>query len=189
MLDIKTALAKAYQQLQGVSDTARLDAQVLLCFVLDIEKPYLIAYDDRVLTNAEQSKYDALIARRASGEPIAYIVGYKDFWDMRFTVSPAVLIPRPETEHLIEVALEWLKDNPNAVVADIGTGSGAIAVTIAKHSNAEVHAIDVSDDALAIAQTNARDNQVNVTFHHGNLARPLLDALFQGVESAPQAIP
>lgn len=175
MVNIKTALKNAYQNLKGISDTAHLDSQVLLCFVLDVEKPYLIAHDDRELTDDEQFYYDKLVARRSTGEPIAYLIGYRDFWDLRFTVSPAVLIPRPETEHLIEVALNWAKGKDDIVAADIGTGSGAIAITIAKHTSATVHATDVSLDALTIAQQNASTNNVSVTFHQDNLAQPLID--------------
>src|SRR5690606_35217977 len=103
---IKATLQKAYEQLQS-SETGRLDAQVLLCHVLQVDKPYLIAHDERILTETEQSQLQALLARRIQGEPIAYLVGIKHFWDLEFIVSPAVLIPRPETEHLIEAALTW----------------------------------------------------------------------------------
>lgn len=176
MTTIRNALQSAYQQLTN-SSTPRLDAQVLLCHLLDVEKSYLIAYDDRELTAAQETDFQTLLARRESGEPIAYILGRAAFYDLEFVVSPAVLIPRPETEHLIEAALDWGKKRHSLVAADIGTGSGAIAVTVAKHlPNCTMHAVDVSPAALEIARANADANDANITFHQGNLAQPLLDA-------------
>ncbi|MGJ3237332.1 MAG: peptide chain release factor N(5)-glutamine methyltransferase [Anaerolineae bacterium] len=174
MLTIQQALTAGYQQLVD-SSTPRLDAQILLCHVLDVEKPYLITHTDQVLTASQHTRWQALLARRAQGEPIAYLLGYKDFWDLRFAVSSAVLIPRPETEHLIETALAWLKGQSGIHVVDVGTGSGAIAVTVAKHSTVTMHAVDISADALAIARANAEHHGVAVQFYQGSLAQPLLD--------------
>lgn len=171
---IRDVLKIAYQQLSHIP-TARLDAQLLLCHVLGVERPYLIAYNDRILTDDEKVAFEALTARRATGEPIAYILGTKYFWNLEFEVSRAVLIPRPETEHLIEAALLWAEGKGNFQAADIGTGSGAIAITVAKHTQANMHAIDFSRDALAIAEKNAAKNQVNINFYEGSLAQPLID--------------
>lgn len=157
------------------STTPQLDAQILLCHVLDVERPYLIAHDDRILTDSENAQFQALVARRGQGEPIAYILGKKEFWDLEFIVTPDVLIPRPETEHLIEAALAWAQTKDNFIAADIGTGSGAIAVTIAKHTQSIVHAVDISPDALNIARKNAEKNEVAIHFHEGSLAQPLID--------------
>ncbi|MEO0595087.1 MAG: peptide chain release factor N(5)-glutamine methyltransferase [Chloroflexota bacterium] len=172
---IKESLQTATAHLR-MYPTARLDAQVLLCAVLDVDKAYLVAHDTDALSTEDSTAFQELVARRATGEPIAYILGKKEFWDLEFHVSPAVLIPRPETEHLVEKALALLKTKPNAIVADIGTGSGAIAVTIAKHSTATVHATDISPDALAIARQNAEKYDVAITFHEVSLAQPLIDA-------------
>lgn len=171
---IRDALENAYQQLAAI-ETNRLDAQLLLCHVLEVERPYLIAHDDRILSDDEKSQFEALIARRATGEPIAYILGTKHFWDLEFEVSRTVLIPRPETEHLIEAALEWAKGKDAFQAADIGTGSGAIAITVAKHSHATMHAIDFSHEALAVAEKNAAKNEVTIQFYEGSLAQPLID--------------
>lgn len=170
---IRDVLQEAYKQLQHIP-TSRLDAQILLCHVLGVDRPYLIAYDDRVLNSEEKSQFQTLIERRANGEPIAYIVGKKHFWDLEFVVTPAVLIPRPETEHLIEAALSWAKGKNNFSAADIGTGSGAIAVTIAKHTKAKMFAVDVSEDALSIAQMNADKSDVEIQFYQGSLAQALI---------------
>jgi len=175
-MTIRQHLQKAQERLIQ-SQSARLDAQLLLCRVLGVEKSYLVAHDDRLLTDEEAAHYADLLARRQQGEPIAYILGTRGFYDLEFVVTPAVLIPRPETEHLIEAALEWSQDRQKLTAADIGTGSGAIAVTFARHRpQAEVHAVDISNDALAIAQKNARNNRAAVHFHQGNLAQPLIDA-------------
>jgi release factor glutamine methyltransferase len=173
---IRDVLKAAYQRLSS-SDSARLDAQLLLEHVLHVEKSYLVAYDDRVLTDEEYTQFETLLKQRESGEPIAYLLGTKGFYDLDFIVTPAVLIPRPETEHLIEAALQWAKSKSSLVAADIGTGSGAIAVTIAKHlPQAQVHAVDVSSAALEIAHKNAIQHKLNIQFHQGSLAQPLLDA-------------
>lgn len=171
---IRDSLQEAYKQLQHIS-TARLDTQILLCHVLGVERTYLIAHDDRLLSSEEESQFQALIERRVNDEPIAYIVGKKHFWDLEFIVTPAVLIPRPETEHLIEAALSWAKEKDNFSAVDIGTGSGAIAVTIAKHTKAKMFAVDVSQDALSIAQMNTAKNDVTIQFYKGSLAQPLIN--------------
>lgn len=175
MTQIRESLQQAYKQLSA-SGSARLDAQILLCHVLKVNKVYLIAHDDYELTEDEQTHYETLVARRKQGEPIAYIMGSKGFYDLEFIVTPDVLIPRPETEHLIEAALTWAKQQTVIIAADIGTGSGAIAVTFAKHvPQAIVYAADISTKALGIAKKNAEKNQVSVTFHEGYLAKPLVE--------------
>lgn len=175
-MTIRETLRSAYQRLSDFA-SARLDAQLLLAHVLDVEKAYLIAYDDRVLNTGEAAQFESLLRRRESGEPIAYILGTKGFYDLDFIVTPDVLIPRPETEHLIEAALQSATGKTGLVAVDIGTGSGAIAVTFAKHApQAQVHAVDVSAAALTIAQENATRHNVMLQFHRGSLAQPLLDA-------------
>ena len=170
---IHDVLKNAYKQLQNIP-TNRLDAQILLCHVLGVDKPYLIAHDDRMLNSNEKKQFQALIERRASGEPVAYIVGMKHFWDLELIVTPSVLIPRPETEHLIEAALSWLKVKEQIIAVDIGTGSGAIAVTVAKHTEAKMFAVDISADALSVAQQNARKHEVDIQFYQGSLAQALI---------------
>jgi release factor glutamine methyltransferase len=173
-MTIKEALAHATAQFTGMA-SPRLDAQVLLAHLLNVDKSYLTAHDRDYLSDEQEMAFGQLVARRAAGEPVAYILGKKAFWDLEFIVSPAVLIPRPETEHLIEAALEWAKGKGELTAADIGTGSGAIAVTIAKHlPKAKMHAVDISPDALAIARENAAINGVSIEFHEGSLAAPLI---------------
>jgi release factor glutamine methyltransferase len=134
-----------------------LDAQVLLAHALGRDRAWLIAHDDAALTQEQAGAYFALARRRRDGEPIAYLTGIREFWGLRFAVSPAVLIPRPETETLVELALSRLPHDREVGVLDLGTGSGAIAIAIAhERPRASVLATDISADALAIARENAR---------------------------------
>jgi len=175
MPTIRNTLTRAKAQLTQ-SDTASLDAQVLLCFVLNVERSYLFAHDDETLSPEQVNQFEALIKRRAGGEPIAYIVGKKGFYDIELTVTPDVLIPRPETELLLEDALRLMKATPDCTVADIGTGSGVLAITFAKHMpQSRVYAVDLSEQALAVATQNIQENYVSITTYHGNLAQPLID--------------
>jgi release factor glutamine methyltransferase len=136
---------------------ARLEAQILIARALDVDRAWLIAHDRDVLTAAQQDAIESLIARRANGEPVAYILGEREFYGRTFKVTPDVLIPRPETELLVEAALEHLPENTACRILDLGTGSGAIAITLAlQRPLSTVLAVDASPAALAIAQENAR---------------------------------
>lgn len=134
-----------------------LDAQVLLAHVLATERAWLVAHADNPLTGEQAAAFAALARRRRGGEPVAYLTGVREFWGLPLAVSPAVLIPRPETEALVELALARLPEDRVVTVLDLGTGSGAIALAIAHdRPRARVLATDVSADALAVARENAR---------------------------------
>jgi release factor glutamine methyltransferase len=136
---------------------ARLEAQILIAHGLDVDRAWLIAHDRDVLTVAQRDAIESLIARRANGEPVAYILGEREFYGFSFKVTPDVLIPRPETELLVEAALKHLPENTACRILDLGTGSGAIAITLALlRPLSTVLAVDASPEALAIAQENAR---------------------------------
>jgi release factor glutamine methyltransferase len=172
---------------QGI-EGARLDAEVLLARVLDVPRIDLYARHDRVLSSGEVDAYREAVRRRVAREPVAYIVGEREFRSLAFTVTPDVLIPRPETEHLVEAALDRLEDVASPVVADVGTGSGCIAVSLAAaRSDLTVHAVDRSAAALSIARENAARHEVEerVTLHEGDLLEPLLDVAFHLVLSNP----
>ena len=162
-------------------ESARLDAQILLCFALQIERAVLYAYPERTVDPAQLAFYRALLARRAQHEPIAYITGKKEFYGREFQVNANVLIPRPETELLVELALTSIRLRLAAgqlpVVADIGTGSGAIPVTIAVEEPRlpSLYACDISPLALEVAQNNARLFNVieHIHFVQGHLATAL----------------
>ena len=155
MLTIKEALREARQTLYS-SESADLDAQLLLAQLLSVERVYLLAHGEDALGETQIRDYQALLHRRAAGEPIAYITGNKWFYDLELMVTPAVLIPRPETELLLEEALRLMAQLPECQAADIGTGSGALAVAFARHQpGSRVFATDISADALCVARKNA----------------------------------
>lgn len=140
-----------------------LENRILLCHALHLPRVALITQSERVLTQEEAAHLAALVQRRLDGEPIAYIVGEREFFGLPFKVSPAVLIPRPDTELIVELALE--RAAPGQRLLDMGTGSGAIAVALAfTRPSLELTALDVSEDALAIARANAAANGARVRF-------------------------
>lgn len=171
------ALRAARARFEAVSASASLDAQLLMAEVLGVTRAHVLAHPERPLSDEQYTRFLAVTDRRAAGEPIAYILGRRAFYDREFIVSPAVLIPRPETEDLLERALgSEQAARPNCAAVDVGTGSGAIAVTFAAlKPHAQVYAIDLSDDALAIARQNAVAQSVSVTFFQGDLLTPLLE--------------
>jgi len=145
-----------------------LENRILLCHATGLTRVQLITQGDRPLTPDEAARLDDLVARRLRGEPIAYIVGRREFFGLDFQVGPAVLIPRPDTELIVELALERLPQGA-ARLLDMGTGSGAIAVAVAHtRPDAAVTALDVSPDALAVAQANAAANGARVRFLHSS---------------------
>lgn len=147
----------------------RNETRILLAHVLHREHAWLVAHDDYEFTLGEFAQINALTARRAAGEPIAYLVGERDFYGRTFRCTPAALIPRPETELLIDRALLHLPASAPLHILDVGTGTGCIAITIAlERPNAMVAASDISPDALALAQDNARQLNANVTFMQSN---------------------
>jgi len=158
----------------------RLDAELLLAHVLDVSRASVIARDDRELTPEELGDFEQLLARRLRGEPLAYLTGTKEFWSLELEVTPDVLVPRPETELLVEWYLSFPRKREFRVF-DLGTGSGAIALAIAhERSEAKVVAGDVSAAALAVARANARRLRVtNVEFVHGEYFEAL-DPRFRG---------
>jgi release factor glutamine methyltransferase len=145
----------------------RLDAHVLLCHILKVAKEYLIMHDDEILTSSQVLSYQDLCKKRLNGFPIAYILGNKEFYGLDFNVNENVLIPRPDTEVLVEFAINNALQN--AYVLDMGTGSGAIAIATKHHrKDIKMYACDISDKALNIAQQNAIKNNVDIEFIHSN---------------------
>lgn len=175
------ALAWARLTLAAATATPDLDAAVLLAHVTGATRALLLAYPERPLMDHEQAAFVNLVSRRLHGEPVAYLTGHREFMGLDFLTDPRALIPRPETELLVEIALvdarARLDRGDMPVVADLGTGSGAIAIALAKLEPrlARVHAIDISADALSLAATNASRHGVadRVTFLNGDLLDPL----------------
>ena len=169
-------------------------------FTLACDRAYLYAHPERELTVEERRRYENAMAERARGIPTQYITGHQEFWGMDFIVSPAVLIPRPETEHVIETVLSYVGRAPLRVrsgqaspanplrIVDVGTGSGCIAFALAKElPNAEIHVTDISDTALEVARTNAarHEFQNRIWFHHADLLEGFEPASFDFIVSNP----
>jgi len=160
------------------SESARLDAEVLLAHVRGCQRILLYTAFDTPVSDAERARFRELVRRRGDGEPVAYLVGNREFFSLPFAVSPAVLVPRPETEGLVVRVIDLCKPLPAARIIDVGTGSGAIAVTLAKHlPRARLVATDISPAALAVARENAA--------RHGVAER--IEFLECDLLSAPQA--
>lgn len=181
MRTIGQALAAAQRTIDA------LDARVLLCHVMQRGAAYLIAHAEEALDPQRAAAFDILVARRAAGEPIAYITGTREFFGLEFHVTPAVLIPRPETELLVELALARIALREESAVLDLGTGSGCVAISIARHRrHARVTAVDCSTEALALARENARALGVrNVTFAPGEWFGPVPGQRFDLIVANP----
>ena len=156
--------------------TPRLDAEVLLAFVLQWDRTTLLASWDTVLDDVILSQFQHMIKQRCRRMPVAYLTGTKEFYTHTFVVSPHVLIPRPVTEQLVEIAQSLLSEYPIQTLADIGTGSGVIAITLAKRfPNLQIYAVDISSAALDVANQNAKKHRVKsrIRFLQGSLCQPL----------------
>jgi release factor glutamine methyltransferase len=184
---LDAALADATDRLQPISESPRLDAEVLLCRTIDMPRSYLFAHPEDELDELTQERFEDVLERRIGGEPMAYIMGMKEFWSHEFFVSPATLVPRPETELLVELALREIPRKAEWEILDLGTGSGAIAISIAgERPLCKVTAVDVSEDALAVARENVRAlSQGNVTLAHGSWTEPVQGHKFDIIVANP----
>jgi len=182
-LSLATALQSATHTLALVSDSARLDAEILLGHLLGETRSFLYTWPDKTLSHTQAQQFGSLIDRRHNGEPVAYIIERQAFWSLDLQVSPDTLIPRPETEVLVELALQYIPDNKTCNVADLGTGSGAIALAIAhERPLSNIIASDQSKAALSIAHKNAERLKIsNITFHQSDwltdIDNPRLDVI------------
>ncbi|SFI95097.1 peptide chain release factor N(5)-glutamine methyltransferase [Nitrosomonas sp. Nm34] len=165
---MQVTIAQALQDAHRLVD--HIEARLLLQYALNVDAAFLAAHSDTILNREQLNTFQLLVTRRAAGVPVAYLVGEREFYDLTFKVTPAVLIPRPETELLVELALSRIPVNQSCKVLDLGTGSGAIALTIGKHRPlAHVTAVDLLPDALSIARLNAERLGIhNVQIHAGN---------------------
>lgn len=184
---IDALLGDAVERLAPVSDSARLDAEILLSRCIDMPRSYLFAHPEDVLDDAAFARFDTLVKRRLGGEPMAYIMGNKEFWSHELLVNAATLVPRPETELLVELALREIPRKANWQILDLGTGSGAIAIALAgERLLCEITATDLSQDALGIARENARQLSMgNISFAQGSWCEPVSNRKFQVIVSNP----
>lgn len=188
---IQAALNKAVQHLVcSASDRHhKLEAEILLCHCLKVNRAYLLTWPEKALTEAQAVEFFALVERRKAGEPIAYLLGYKEFWGLKLNVSPATLIPRADTETLIEIALQKLAQHAKPQILDMGTGSGAIALALASEiPDAQITAIDASPAALAIAQANSQHLNLKVNWLLSDWFSKLNDQKFDCIVSNPPYI-
>jgi len=187
MQTIKSRLAAAVRMLAEHSGSPALDAEVLLCHVLGKPRSHLRAWPEQNLSPSQQQAFQALVGQRRDGTPIAYLTGKREFWSREFLVGPDVLIPRPDTECLVEQCLALLPANVPCQIADLGTGSGIIAITLAaERPLTQIIAADISLPALAIARANAERHRVaNVHFYHSNWFAALPKQRFDLIASNP----
>jgi release factor glutamine methyltransferase len=167
-------LLKTGRGLLAAEEAAGLEAEILLRHALQVDRAYLYAHPESVVQPAQQDRYLAMIERRQRGEPIAYITGEREFWSLPLEVNREVLIPRPETERLVECALERIPVDAKWRIADLGTGSGAVALAIASERPlCDIQASDLSPEALQLARKNANRLSLEVSFHLGSWLQPL----------------
>lgn len=192
---LKDAITSAINRLTAASvGSPRMNAELLLMFTLGRDRAFLFAHPERELTAKEQSRYEEALDQRARGIPAQYITGHQEFWGMDFIVTPAVLIPRPETEHVIETLLKLNDDGRTSAasslprIVDVGTGSGCIALALGKElAHAEIHATDISSPALEVARANAARHQLEsrIHFHQTDLLQGFDRDVFDFVASNP----
>ena len=183
---VNELLARAQKQLQHI-ESARLDAEILLAFVLDISRAQLYSYPEKTVPKDLATDYQSMISNRANNYPVAYLTGAKEFWSVEFQVNQHTLIPRPETESLIETALGLIPNDKEIIILDLGTGSGAIAISVAKERpQSRVVATDICEETLAMARENAAGNKVsNITFKKSDWLSEFTDEVFDLVLCNP----
>lgn len=184
---LDAAIADATSRLAETSESARLDAEILLCQTIDMPRSYLFAHPEDELDELTRDRFENLMRRRIDGEPMSYITGTREFWSHELMVSPATLVPRPETELLVDLALREIPQDADWRILDLGTGSGAIAISIAaERLLCDVVATDSSAAALAVAAENVRQaNLANVACVLGSWAEPVADQQFSVIVSNP----
>jgi len=188
---ITNLIEQAQLLLQVNSDSAKLDAQILLCFVLEKARSYLLTWPDKLLNDEQLLHFIQLVVRRIQGEPIAYIIGKKEFWSLSLNVSTATLIPRPDTETLVELVLEQYDNKLSISCLDLGTGTGAIALALASENPTwHIDAVDYNNEAVQLAKCNAKNlnfEQVNI-FQSDWFAQVNVDKKFDLIVSNPPYI-
>ena len=180
-------LDAAVAELEGISDSPVLDAEILLAHVLGRPRAFLRAHADDAVPPADHDRFRSLLTRRLAGEPVAYLTGKRGFWSLNLEVGPGVLVPRPETELLVETALDAMADRPAPQILDLGVGSGAIAIALAVEMPfARIAAVDASAAALEVARRNAaRAGVENIEFLQGDWYQPLAGRRFDAIIANP----
>lgn len=187
---ISELLKNSTTQLERISDSARLDAEVLLCSVLEKSRSYLMTWPEKKLPENQLKQFQKCLEQRLQGTPVAHITGHKEFWSLDLKITKDTLIPRPETELLVETVLEQFPITTNKTLLDLGTGSGAIALAIAsERPHWKIIASDQSTTALEIARENAQRLKItNIEFKQGNWFQSVADKKFDIIASNPPYI-
>lgn len=190
MTTLQDTIANAGSVLDTSSDSAILDAELLLAFVLGKSRTYLRTWPEHELTPLQSEHFKYLLQLRHEGQPVSYLIGYREFWSREFSVTPSVLIPRPETELLVESALNKIPVNQPQTVLDLGTGSGAIGITLAaERPEIKVTATDICNNALKVARSNAERLEVyNISFQQSDWFQDLKPKLYNLIVSNPPYI-
>ncbi len=185
--EIRSLIDAVTERLTAVSETPRLEADLLVSRAINMPRSYLFAHPDDELDDDALERLNSEVERRLDGEPLAYISGMKEFWSLELMVTPDTLVPRPETELLVDRALTEIPRDVHTAVLDLGTGSGAIACAIAwERRMAHVTGVDVSEAALAVAEQNARQLDLdNLRFVHGSWTEPVRNIRYKVVVSNP----
>ncbi|MEX2131998.1 MAG: peptide chain release factor N(5)-glutamine methyltransferase [Pseudohongiellaceae bacterium] len=188
-LNVAQCLRRA-GELKTVADSWRLDTELLLAMVLHCRREKLLTWPEQSLSAEQEEDFQRGFARRLQGEPLAYITGHREFWNLDLVVDRRVLIPRPETELLVEIAPQLLAESPRPLIADLGTGSGAIALALSRElPNAEIWAVDASADALDVARSNARRLAIdNISLLQASWCEGFTDQRFDLIVSNPPYI-
>lgn len=174
---VDSALTWARTVLKPQHDNATKEARLILAHVMETSPEVLLRYPDRALTVDQANRFNEMVVQRSKGTPVAYLLGWRGFYDIEVMVTPDVLIPRPETEQLVEKAIAWAKDRRHCFIVDVGAGSGIIALALAKHlPNAHITGIDISTHALQVAQRNSENLglEKRVRWLQGDLLQPLV---------------
>lgn len=185
--EIRSLIDLVTERLRPVSETPRLEADLLVARAINMPRSYLFAHPDDELDDGALGRLTSEVERRLDGEPLAYISGMKEFWSLELMVTPATLVPRPETERLVELALREIPLKEHSAVLDLGTGSGAIACAIAwERRMAHVTGVDISADAIAVAEQNARQLDLdNLRFVEGSWIEPVRELSYPVIVSNP----
>jgi len=189
-MTIQQALQQALQNLAEISPTARLDAEVLLSHILQCNTAHLLAWPEKKLSQEQLTNYQQLIQQRQQGVPVAHLTGSREFWSLNFSVNDSTLIPRPETETLVEFILDKFNHREKIKLLDMGTGTGAIAISIATEKPGwEIFASELSADALKLARDNSNHHQSsNITFIHSDWFNNIKHKDFDIIVSNPPYI-
>jgi len=186
---IKQLLEWATQNLCAMSCSARLDSEILLAHCLHKNRSYLLTWSEQILTEGQRDCFRELISRRLQPQPVAYLIGHREFYSMELITTPATLVPRPETELLVDTVLELIDGRTSVDILELGTGTGAIALAIKKHADAAmIVASDISADALGVARVNAQKHHLDIEFIQSDWYQGVAQRYFDLIVSNPPYI-